>query len=66
MTPFSVIIPVSSSWGVTSKAGLYTVTSAGAVRTPYRVRSSSAPRSSMGMPEPSARDRSMVDEGSAV
>ena len=34
MTPFSVMIPVTRLWGVTSKAGLYTSTVLGAVCTP--------------------------------
>ena len=41
MTPFSVMMPVTRLWGVTSKAGLQTSTDSGAVRVPYRVRTSS-------------------------
>ena len=37
MTPFSVMMPVTRLWGVTSKAGLQTSTDSGAVRVPYRV-----------------------------
>ncbi len=66
MTPFSVMMPVTRLWGVTSKAGLQTSTDSGAVRVPYRVRTSSLSRSSMGMPLPSARDRSMVEQGRAT
>ena len=36
MTPFSVMMPVTRLWGVTSKAGLQTSTDSGAVRVPYR------------------------------
>ena len=53
MTPSSVTIPVMSSAGVTSKAGLRTSVPAGAMRTPRMTRTSSALRSSIGMAAPS-------------
>ena len=48
-TPSSVTIPVISSAGVTSKAGLRTSVPGGAMRTPRTSRTSSALRSSIGM-----------------
>ena len=56
--PSSVTIPVMSSAGVTSKAGLRTSVPSGAVRTPRNSRTSSGLRSSIGMAEPSGVARS--------
>ena len=74
-TPCSVTMPAMSDAGVTSKAGLATGVSAGSTATlpglppwlmPQTWRSSSAARSSMGMPRPSAQEKSMVDRGAAT
>ena len=55
MTPSSVTMPVMSSAGVTSKDGLRTSVSGGAMRTPRNDRTSSGLRSSIGMAAPSGR-----------
>ena len=58
-TPSSVTTPVMSSAGVTSKAGLRTGVSGGAMRTPRTSRTSAAARSSIGTSAPSAVARSI-------
>ena len=64
-TPSSVMIPVMSSAGVTSKAGLRTSVPGGAMRTPRNSRTSSGLRSSMTIAEPSGVARSTEDVGCA-
>ena len=57
-TPSSVTMPVISSAGVTSNAGLRTSVPAGAIRTPRMTATSSGLRSSIGMADPSGVSRS--------
>ena len=52
MTPYSVIIPVISSFGVTSKAGLQTLASIGAINVSPIFFTSSDSRSSIIISEP--------------
>ena len=65
--PYSVMIPVISSWSVTSKAGLYRHTPAGAMGSLYHMERISSPsRSSMTMASPSGVSKSMVEVGAAI
>src|SRR5215470_13937071 len=66
-TPRSVMMPVSKRAGVTSNAGFATAVPEGAIASPPEGSStSSAPRSSIGMPSPSTSVQSMVAEGTAA
>ena len=62
-TPSSVTMPVMSSAGVTSKAGLNAAVPSGAIATPRTLRTSSGLRSSMWMAAPSGVAGSSVDTG---
>jgi hypothetical protein len=66
MIPRSVMMAEMSRAGVTSNAGLYTCTPAGAVRRPKPSVISSAARCSIGIFYPSAMERSKVDDGAAT
>lgn len=65
-TPFSVMMPVMQSAGVTSKAKLKTGTPSGTMRVPPTWVTSRSGRSSMGMCAPSGVRGSMVDRGAAT
>src|SRR3990170_4706569 len=62
-TPSSVTIPVISAAGVTSNDGLRTAVPSGAMRCPRTSVTSSADRSSIGIPDPSGVARSTDDSG---
>src|SRR5205085_1987181 len=65
-TPRSVTSAVTSSAGVTSKAGLRTAVPGGATSTPPNATTSSAPRSSISMRSPSGTAGSIDDVGPAM
>ena len=64
--PFSQIIAVMSSAGVTSNAGFQAEASSGAIRRPMGQRTSSGERSSIGIDSPFGRVRSNVLLGAAT
>ena len=64
--PRSVIMAVTYAEGVTSKAGLATETSVGAMSVPRTVVTSSALRCSMGIASPEASERSIVEQGATT
>src|SRR5262249_45748849 len=66
ISPRSVTMPVIKGAGVTSKAGLYTLTPSGAVCLPKPCVTSCAGRCSIGMPSPEGRLRSNVLDGAAT
>ena len=66
MTPFSVMIAVTWSAGVTSKAGLAAGTPSGTMRRPPMTVTSSSALSSMGISVPFSKSRSKVVEGAAT
>src|SRR5919204_4192260 len=65
-TPSSVTYAVTSSPGVTSKARFSTSTPAGARRRPPTTATSSAPRRSIGISEPSGQSGAKVESGAAT
>ena len=64
--PFSVTIALTSSWGVTSKAGFATRIPVGAICCRKTWVTSRAARSSIGMRAPVAQVRSMDEVGAAT
>lgn len=65
--PYSVTMAVMREWSVTSNAGLYTSTPAGAMDASYHMWvTSSGGRCSMGMAVPLGQVRSMVEVGATT
>ena len=64
--PLSVIIAVTRSLGVISKAGWAAVAPSGVIRLLFRFMTSFSERCSMGISSPELRDRSSVEMGAAT
>ena len=64
--PLSVIIAVTRSLGVMSKAGWAAIAPSGVIRLLFRLVTSSSERCSMGISSPELSDKSSVEMGAAT